>query len=523
MVRMPVLPMALLVLAAAKQCTVPEDTTGADDGNPHCWTRARRCDGPNAHPDGGPGYQPPCGVCEGVGGIPWGDENDQITIPACTPLSTPNNSESQPITPEWGVGNGGKFTIESDRLIMIGPKTDPFCFGFGPSNSSRGALCYRRQTGTLVADYTTAQKSMRYDLNVHIPWPSEKFSVFGNVTSTVFTHGPNMWIINSKHPILDQCICMQPYSGGQLPGQHDQTPIFPVMYNWTKNLRYVGRERITVEYGIGDTDLEHWTYGPHHAWTAVGDNKIIRMWQPYNGFEVFQPGSWRDGVADPAAFEGMIPPAKCVKGKGGALMRIGCQDNGFPKPMTHEQEAQLELDLHRARTKVPRASHRGDSFENMARKLNKFLVKYGSTKECRNWTVEELQQFQAVLLLSRLPEFDDVYQTAGDRRKLRGSVEEHGGRWQALTALAKDLGQHYGEMHRDGHCHEAVMWFVHHIPEIIREELASRMPIPLLPYRKHTCSGSETGGQSNVCDEYLKQVSCQDCHQDANMTETVVV
>ena len=46
--------------------------------------------------------------------------------------------------------------------------------------------------------------------------------------------------------------------------------------------------------------LEHWNYGPHRAWTKVGDDTIIRMWQPYNGFEVFEPGSWIDGIADPS-------------------------------------------------------------------------------------------------------------------------------------------------------------------------------------------------------------------------------
>merc|ERR1719199_1812534 len=78
----------LFVGAAAQKCTVPPDTAGADDGNPHCWTRARRCDGPNAHPTGGPGYQPACGVCEGLGGIAWGDNANDIDIPACTKIAS---------------------------------------------------------------------------------------------------------------------------------------------------------------------------------------------------------------------------------------------------------------------------------------------------------------------------------------------------------------------------------------------------------------------------------------------------
>merc|ERR1711870_226240 len=100
----------------------------------------------------------------------------------------------------------------------------------------------------------------------------------------------------------------------------------------------------------GRMQLEHWNYGPHHAWTRVGDDTIIRMWQPYNGFEVFEPGSWVDGIADPKVFEDMNPPA--LAKKGGALMRIGCTDEGFPKPKLEGLSADpaAKTDLQRART-----------------------------------------------------------------------------------------------------------------------------------------------------------------------------
>ena len=42
------------------------------DGNPHGWDRTRRCDQQD--------YDPPCGPCEGVGGIPHGSNNDQIDL-----------------------------------------------------------------------------------------------------------------------------------------------------------------------------------------------------------------------------------------------------------------------------------------------------------------------------------------------------------------------------------------------------------------------------------------------------------
>merc|ERR1719345_741596 len=104
-----------------KSCVVPEGTEGADDGNPHCWDRIRRCDGPNAHPDGGPGYGPACGACEGLGGPAWGDKNEQIVLPKCSPLSSPGVNDTQPVRPAWAMmGENGKFTIENDRFIMIG-------------------------------------------------------------------------------------------------------------------------------------------------------------------------------------------------------------------------------------------------------------------------------------------------------------------------------------------------------------------------------------------------------------------
>jgi len=514
--------LAVLVIgaASAEQCTVPEDTKGADDGNPHCWPRSRRCDGPNAHPDSGPGYQPPCGVCEGVGGIPWSDNANDITIPACTKIATADQVSPHPKVPKWAASTG-KFTLNNDRFIMIGKKQDPFCFKFFPSNNSVGEQCYRRQTGVLHYDMTKDVESIRYDLNIHIPWPSDKHSVFGNVTSIIFHHGPNMWIINDLPLGIKQVICTQPLSAGNPKLQHNTKPIYPVMYNWTNHMSYVGREEFEVEYGVGRLQLEHWNYGPHHAWTKVGDDTIVRMWQPYNGFEVFAPGSWVDGVADPKVFENMVPPV--LAKKGGALMRIGCGDDGFPKKKPEEsqfanQEPATVADLKRSRTKIPRKTHKGTHFANMSGKLNSFLKRYPNTKECEQWAAEELQQFQTLMLMMRAPEMDDVYRTTNDRRKLRGDERVHGERWEHLTELASKLGGDQQTMHRDGHCHEAVMWFVHHTSEPMRQKLAAMLAVPLLPYSKHDCVAGET-----LCDEYLAQVSCQDCHAESTAPSEVVV
>merc|ERR1712232_396334 len=332
---------------------------------------ARRCDGPNAHPNGGPGYQPACGVCEGLGGYAWSDTANDIEIPTCTKIAAADEVQPKPKVPKWGIGNSGKFTIKNDRFTMIGKKQDTFCFSFFPSNNSIGNQCYRRQTGKFQVDMSKEEKSVRYDLKIHIPWPSDKFSLFGNISTTIFHHGPNMWVMNNLYGLVNQCVCIQPLSGGGgSHGSHNPTPIYPVMHNWTNHLQYLARERLEIEYGVGEMDVEHWMYGPHHAWTPVGSDQIVRMWQPYNGFEVFEPGSVKPGVIDEKDFENMVPPPLCKKG--GALMRITCTDDGFPENKTDSVAPVEPEDLRRSRTKVPRQSHKGRSFKHMAETLNGF-------------------------------------------------------------------------------------------------------------------------------------------------------
>jgi len=514
---MKLLSCSLLVTSA---CVVPEDTKGADDGNPHCWDRLRRCDGPNAHPSSGPGYQPACGLCEGIGGPAWSDKNGDIEIPNCVPVAPAGQVNPEPPRPEWALNNGGKFTVESDRFTMIGKKKDPFCFEFFPSNNSVGDQCYRRQTGKFTVDMSGDQKSLHYDLNIRIPWPSDKFSLFGNISTQITAHGPNMWIVNNLYNAVEQCVCTNPLSSSG-DGSHNPDPIFPVMYNWTNHLVYVGREKLTVEYGIGEMTLDHWTYGPHHAWTQIVNNKsiIVRMWQPYNGFEVFAPGSWKDGVADPQAFAGKTPPGECKKG--GAKIRIGCDDDGYPTKKN--QTVPAAEDLKRARTKVPRSTRKGNTFSDMASRLNSYLKEYENVKECAQWTTEELQRFQTLMLLMKSPELDGHYDAAVDRRAMRGDEKHHGEKWEKLIKLAEHLPEEIQRMQRDGHCHEAVMWFVHHVSEETRHAIASSMPIPMLPYDRHQCPFNPTAHEQQVCDEYLHQVSCQDCHQDATAPSSVVV
>merc|ERR1719456_545200 len=109
--------------------------------------------------------------------------------------------------------------------------------------------------------------------------------------------------------------------------------------------------------------------------------------------------------------------------KGGSTFRIKCQDDGFPeKPQPGEEDATSKAtvaDLQRAKTKVPRGSFRGDDFEHMSKVLNYHLQKSApSVKECEEWAVEELQQFQVLMMAMRDPNLNGIYRTTNDNRRL---------------------------------------------------------------------------------------------------------
>ena len=46
----------------------------------------------------------------------------------------------------------------------------------------------------------------------------------------------------------------------------------------------------------GGLTVDHWVKGPHHAFVDIESKQIVRMWQPYNGLEVFDPEKWKLGV-----------------------------------------------------------------------------------------------------------------------------------------------------------------------------------------------------------------------------------
>lgn len=482
----------------------------AGDGNPWGWDRYRRCDDD---------YSPTCKMCEGIGGIVDADERTSVELPFCEPvLSKDDVDPSTLISPVWG----DDFTVETSHEILIGPKTDAACFQAFPSNDSVAPMCYKPQDVKISSDMVTA-RALRLD----VVQGGNAWGLVGNVSSLIFHQYGNMWITNTLPLGITQTICTSPREGGD----KSKPPVAPLQFNWTKNLAFMGRERIDVEYGIGRQTLDHWIFGPHHAWTNPETGLIVRMWQPFNGLQVFEPGAYSTGT-DSSLFsdlrpDGSKPPAAAMPG--GSTFRIKCGENGFSEDSAStesqsvsERVGQVGLDqsssrdLERAREKVPRAAYKGDSFSSMADTLNRWLLVHApNSKNCDAWTVDELQKLQVQLFALRDPQLNGVYRESWDNRRLRSELLELRSEWEDLNTLARESPT-LMRIHRDGHCHEAVMWYVHHLPEVIKSGLKDNIALPLLSRMKHEASKTPDANVSFAATQihkaYRNKVSCADCH-----------
>merc|ERR1711871_1420950 len=506
---------ALLALAFCTLCVTAQYIGQGADGNPHNWDRHRRCD----HTD----YNPPCGACEGYGGIPTGDENDQITLTTCSIVANASSIDPKTLKkPLWT----DKWFASGYNEIIIGAHRDPFCFQVFPGNTSEGNLCYRHDSGTQTYDMEggesgphTIYEALTLDTSV------------GDVDCKVIHQGKAFWVVNHFPWYalgIHQCICTEAHEGADAT----QPGVYPVQYNWTQQMFYIGREIIDVEYGVGNTTLDHWAFGPHHVWAVPETGKALRMWQPFNGLQVFPNGTDSLVGYDGSVFDD-IPPALCKK-EGGAAFRIDCTDDGMPQnittrkaPMeklrTMPKDTSTEADMARAKQVVPGTAFKGNTFSNMSLTLNKYLSATAKVKACDKFEAKELQELSAMLYLARDAKFDEVYQGVEDNRRLRADLEDMQATWEALNAEIKAHSKRSDlhEIQRDAHCHEAVMWYVHHLSTDVKKVLAETgVEIPLLAYNHHISNGNCDKAEADtthakVCKGYGETVLCTSCHSNA--------
>lgn len=286
--------------------------------------------------------------CEGFGGIPYGDKNEEIHLTSCSPANVTIDSKEL-VRPIWS----SRMTMDPYYAVQIGPKKDPFCFQVIPENSSVGSLCYQPQTGDQSYEMRGKYNSLRFDVNLK--------TGTGNVTSSVIAQDKYLWIVNKLFLGVTQCICTAPKEGGDAT----TNDVFPLQYNWTNHLDYIGREDINIEYIYETRRLDHWVYGPHHVWTVPETGSIIRMWQPFNGLQVIPNGTLESAI-DESKFK-TIPPKECTSASK-LTIKIKCNSDGYPANKTKKAAVVRASPepagvarttpghaLWRAQTKVPRA------------------------------------------------------------------------------------------------------------------------------------------------------------------------
>lgn len=129
-------------------------------------------------------------------------------------------------------------------------------------------------------------------------------------------------------------------------------PCKSYIWNWDtfRSAQHLGRENIGVEWiqdhGVGNSSkmmqLDHFILWSHHVWTDPISRKIVRAWKPFNGLQVYDPDAFTEDIEDPSVFD--APPAMCKKG--GAVIRIDCDDEGHYHPGKSEGVELLEA-LHK--------------------------------------------------------------------------------------------------------------------------------------------------------------------------------
>lgn len=193
-----------------------------------------------------------------------------------------------------------------------------------------------------------------------------------------------------------------------------------------------------------------------------------------------------------------------------------------------------DADVLRAQTRRPRDHYRGQgSLADANRVLNGQLTAalHLDTRACELFNATALQELHHVLYGAADQTLLQVYAEAQDNRRLLYSSPE------AMQASFDELNAAVAgrpELHdvlRDGLCHQAVMWFIHHLPRTTQEELtAVGLTLPLLPLGDHTSARGRrldqdaegAAAEEMVLRSYKAYATCQACHVQPGVSRELV-
>lgn len=233
-------------------------------------------------------YDPPCGLCEGIGGYSWGDQEHQISYTTCKPVALAKDIPAENITiPVWPksfvveevttlinqINTGGRFPgADPCAVHKFNNDTEKFYFDDSRTSFPEGPIMFTDTSASAIYTLPTA------DMFINI-------RVFGK---SVF------------------CICVTPSENGQ-----GKVATGPLRHDFAHDAVLIGREIIGLEGLDIEVEADHWNKGPHHFWVDVHTNLFVRGWQPWNGLNVYKPGTWQIGPVDKTKFE---VPKNCYSG-----------------------------------------------------------------------------------------------------------------------------------------------------------------------------------------------------------------
>jgi len=167
-----------------------------------------------------------------------------------------------------------------------------------------------------------------------------------------------------------------------------------------------------------------------------------------------------------------------------------------------------ESDLKRALQWTPRAEYRGHgTLASANMRLNKHLAgrKGISLKACESFTTHSLRDLLRDLLPRASAELKVIYSKVDGRGAKYSTVAEMEAHW-AERAPADDTRV------RDAHCHEVVMWFVHHLTTEEQAKVMQTVVLPMLPVIDHTEGKGKRAAHDHAGRFYDEKVTCQNCH-----------
>merc|ERR1712127_174774 len=168
----------------------------------------------------------------------------------------------------------------------------------------------------------------------------------------------------------------------------------------------------------------------------------------------------------------------------------------------------------RARQPKPSKAFAGSHFADAMAKLNAALAREPglATEFCNEISLPTLQATQRLLFDARAPELDRVYREAGDSRAMAHATLASLQAEQAKVRAMVDQKDLFAKA-RDGACHEAVMWYTHHLTESAREAVKEQLVLPTLPETQHKePMASADADDHEVHRRYGEQISCAICH-----------